>query len=286
MDNKLILKVVQYLFTAINDAIKHDGVEHAGYLSFLLMLSIFPFLVLFVAAVGLIGSYDLSQTLLNFILNSYWADFIDALKPRIVEITSTPPQGIVTMALVSAIWTASSIFEGIRTILNRSYRVNCPPPYLTRRLFSIIEFFVVLGIMVAIMLALVVVPSIWQYVSDALSLPNKFILAPEGSGVRNIILNLLMFMFVSAFYYFLPNRRGRIINTFPGSILMVICCSACSYLFKVYLDNVHSISFIYGSIAGVIIALLYFYFCSLIFIIGGEFNYQCEQGALKRLKSK
>jgi membrane protein len=274
-----MFKILRCLLIAINDALRHDGIEHAGYLSFLVMLSIFPFLVLFMAIVGILGSHELSIMLQDFIIQSSWASFIDALKPRIVEITSSPPQTIVTIAVLSAIWTASSIFEAIRTILNRCYRVKTPPPYITRRLISILEFLIALGAIVAIMLALVVIPYLWQYVSSkiTINLPSNFILTAEALFIRNFILYCLLFIITAMLYKLLPNRKSRFIYTFPGSSLMVIFSSVLSFLFQAYLSNVQSINFIYGSIAGIIIALLYFYFCSLIFIIGGEFNYQCEK---------
>jgi membrane protein len=276
--------ILKYLIVAIHDGIKHDGVEHAGYLSFLIMLSIFPFLLLFVSAASFIGTSELTQTLLSFILNSTWSGFIDALTPRIVEITSSPPQRILTIAILSAIWTASSIFEGMRTILNRSYRVTSPPPYITRRMFSILEFFIMLGIIIAVTFSLVVLPTIWNIIGKFFSIPQKFILAPEAKEIRSLILIAFLFFTTSAFYYFLPNRISRFKHSFPGAFLMVICSTIFTSLFKIYLYNVHSINIIYGSIAGVIVALLYFYFCSLIFIIGGEFNYQCEKHIFKEMK--
>lgn len=275
-----MIKAVKCFFIAICDAINHDGIEHAGYLSFLLMMSIFPSLVLFVYVVGLFdSSYGLSEMMLDFILNSSWAVFIDALKPRIVEITSAPPHGIVSIVLISAIWTSSSIFEGLRTILNRSYRVNTPPTYLFRRFVSLVEFMAVLVLVVLTMLLFVVLPGFVKLL--ALSGLTKMI-NPQMEMIRYVFLIVVFFSIISMIYYFLPNRRQKLVYTFPGTALVLGFSYLFSYLFKIYLHTVPSINIIYGSIAGVIIALLYFYFCSLIFIIGGEFNYQCEQIIFRR----
>lgn len=277
-----MIKTLKCFFTAIYDAINHDGIEHAGYLSFLLMMSIFPSLVLFVYVVGLFdSSYGLSEIMLDFILNSSWAMFIDALKPRIVEISSAPPHGILSIVLLSAIWTASSIFEGLRTILNRSYRVNKPPTYLFRRFISLVEFTAVLVLIVLVMLMFVVLPSFVKLL--ALSGLIK-VINPQMEMIRYVFLFVVFFSIISMIYYFLPNRKQKLVYTFPGTALVVCFGTLFSYLFKIYLHTVPSINLIYGSIAGIIIALLYFYFCSLIFIIGGEFNYQCEQNIFDKKK--
>ena len=258
--------------------IKHDGIEHAGYLAFLLMLSIFPFLIFFVAITGLItNSYmDLVNTLQDLILESELANFVDALKPRIVEITHSPPQSLLTIAILSAIWTASSIFEALRTILNRAYMVIAPPSYLFRRLVSFIEFAVVAIITSLIMFTLLIVP----YVVDFFSLhfffdTESFIIfvSKEIQIARRVIMAAFGFFLIAGLYCFLPNKKIKFHETFPGTIIVMLCWYSFSYLFKYYITYFPQINFIYGSIAGVIVALLYFYVCSLIFIYGAEFNY-------------
>ena len=275
----MLIKVTKCFGKSIKDAVKHDGIEHSGYLSFLLMLSIFPFLVFFVASVGFMGNQKLGAILTELILNSEWANFIDALKPRIIEITSNPPQHMLTIAILSAIWTASSIFEAFRTILNRAYRVKTPPSYLFRRLISLLEFICMVIITIFIMLILVFIPNMLALFDTNIGniLPSFAILSTYGENLHFGILLLFTLGVIHMMYYFLPNRKQSIRKTLPGTLLVFISWTLFSSLFKYYLSTVQSINIIYGSIAGIIIALLYFYICSLIFIIGAEFNFHMEK---------
>jgi membrane protein len=268
----------QSFYKALIDTINHDGVEHAGYLSFLLMLSIFPFLVFFVALIGLVGNKGLADLLVEMIINSSWANFIDALKPRILEITSSPPQSLLTLAIVSAIWTASSIFEGLRTILNRAYRVKNAPAYLLRRLLSIFEFATVTVVIVIFLVILIVLPVLFHLL-ESYHFYNSEVagwLGPESQALRAILGLAFTFFMITGLYYFLPNRKQKLKNTMPGALMVFLGWYLSSYLFKMYLANFHQVNIIYGSIAGIIIALLYFYVCSLVFIFGAEFNYHLE----------
>ena len=82
---------------------------------------------------------------------------VQALSPRIRGNPSGPPQGLLTVAILGAIWTASSAVEGYRTVLNRACRVATPPAYVWRRLLSIaqtliLSFVVVLAMMVLVLL--------------------------------------------------------------------------------------------------------------------------------------
>ncbi|MFI4955380.1 MAG: YihY/virulence factor BrkB family protein [Gammaproteobacteria bacterium] len=281
-----------YLFAksvglAIRDLVNHEGLEHAGYLSFLLMLTIFPFLVFFMAILGFVGNVELSEKLLEIITHSNWAEFITALKPRIIEITSAPPQSLLTIAIVSAIWTASSIFEGIRTILNKAYRIHSYPAYIFRRMFSILEFIVAIVVISIFLFVLVILPTIWQMVAQFLTYgdtPLLSFISKEGDELRTLLLLVFGFCVISASYYFLPSRRHRLRYTIPGTITVMIAWGVFSWLFKFYLSNFPQVNLIYGSIAGIIIALLFFYVCSIIYIFGAEFNYHLEQTLFKRKK--
>ncbi|MDF3047347.1 MAG: ribonuclease [Candidatus Midichloriaceae bacterium] len=275
-----IIHLPKMLWRSVYDMVNHDGLEHAGYLSFLLMLTIFPFLVFITALLGFFGNEQLGNLLVNIILNSSWASFIDSLKPRILEITSTPPQSLLTIAILSALWTASSIFEGIRTILNRAYRVTETPNYLLRRLFSIIEFLIAISFSIGLAIILVVVPQVSGFVIDLFSIKNPAVinfLSIESGTMRFVILVGFAYLLVANVYHKLPNRKSRLISAFPGTILVMAGWYLASFLFKYYLVHFPQVNVIYGSIAGVIISLLYFYICSIIFIVGAEFNYYMEK---------
>lgn len=282
---KAIKTFVICIYDAIWDAIGHDGIEHAGYISFLLMLTIFPFLVFFVAIVGFVGEKSLSEILVNILLSSSWAGFIESLKPRILEITSGPPQGFLTIAILSAIWTASSIFEALRTIINRAYRASVQRNYIWRRLFSIFEFLVAITVTLAFVLIMIIIPSAVQYLSKLLSIIPTFgliYLEPEYDTVRMIFVYFFTFLLILCLYYFLPNKKQKFIALVPGVTMVLISWTIFSKMFTYYLGHFPQVNLIYGSLAGIIISLLYFYFCSIIFIVGAEFNYQFEKKFLKR----
>lgn len=275
---RILPKISRALYKSIHDAILHDGIEHAGYISFLAMLSLFPFYVLFMALIGIIGQEKLGYFLIDLLLQSSWSHFIDALKPRIMAIATTPPQSLITLALLSAIWTASSIFEGLRTILNRAYRVTNPPPYLLRRLISIMECFIALAVCVLLVFLLVLLPWLWKLLETWLPLENldylALLLSPQAETGRTLFGNTFMFLLVWYLYYGLANLKCITWHSaLPGTILCLLSWTLFGKIFSYYLWNFPQMNFIYGSIAGVIVALLYFYFMSLLFIISAEFNY-------------
>ena len=256
---------------AIVDVVRQDGVEHAGYLAFLSLLSLFPFLILLISIVGFFGASNDGIELIQTILAAAPKEMSDALSPRINEIISGPPQSFLTLAIIGVIWTASSTVEGGRTILNRAYRVALPPPYIARRLISILQFFVIVSIIVASIIIFIVCPLLLQELETKFSFTLH--IDYDFFHIRHLAIFTLLTFSTSLLYYALPNAQQRITQTLPGSMLATLLWVGIERLFALYLDNFHQFNLVYGSLAGIVISLMFFYFISLIFILGAEFNY-------------
>jgi membrane protein len=256
---------------SIIDTINHDGIEHAGYLAFLSILSFFPSLIFLIAVIGLFGESKIGTDFLHELVSSLPNEMSRGLTPRINEIISGPSDGYLTIAIIGVIWTASSSVEGCRTILNRAYRVAFPPPYILRRLISIFEFFIIIFVIISGILIFVIVPVILKYFEKQFSI--KLAIDYDFFYLRQLAIFSILTISTSVLYFALPNVKQKIWQTIPGSILAVILWITLVDFFSLYLENFDQMNFVYGSIAGIIISLMFFYLISLVFIFGAEFNY-------------
>lgn len=253
---------------AVVDTVRQDGIEHSGYLAFLLLLSFFPFLIFIFSILGIFGDTKIGVQIITSIITSTPKEVGEGLKPYINEIISGPPHSLLTIAILGVIWTASSSVEGCRTILNRAYRIEFPPPYLLRRLISIGEFFVITFVIVIGIIIFVIIPN---FLEEAKA--DLFIFNYDFYRLRHATFLALLTGATALLYYALPNAKQKFTQTVPGSIVAVALWIVVEHIFSLYLENFHQVNFVYGSLAGIIIALLFFYFISVIFIFGAEFNY-------------
>lgn len=266
-----LVKYLRCFYVAFEDTIKHDGVEHSGYMAFLGLLSLFPFLIFLVSIAGMIGLFDVGSEFVAFLFKTLPSGFMKALEPRINEIVSGPPLNLLTLAIIGVIWTASSSVEGLRTALNKAYRVATPPSYVLRRLRSIVEFFVLtLGIIVGMSL-IIFIPVITE------KFKQLFILEFLWGYLRYGLSSAIFFLVVALLYYVLPNIKQKFVSVFPGSVVVVILWTISASGFSIYLENFHQVNLVYGSLGGFIVALLFFYITALIFIYGAELNYHFEK---------
>lgn len=272
---------------AIVNLINHDGVEHAGYLAFLALLALFPFLVLLFALLGFIGGGDIGAQFIAATFSHLPQNMVEALEPRIVEITSGPPQGLLTIAILGAIWTASSAVEGYRTVLNRAFRVHTPPAYHWRRLLSIAQLLIFSFIVIISMVALVFFPVAWAHLESHVTLP-QFLqnFSVEWSDYLYYITAALLFIMVCNMYYVLPNIKQSFLRVAPGAAVTVAGWLIAVKLLTYYLSSFEQVHLIYGSLGGVIAALLFFYIINVIFIYGAEFNYLLQKAHGDQMEEK
>src|SRR5580700_7255873 len=260
--------LVSFYKAGVN-TVDHDGIEHAGYLAFVGLLGLFPFLVFVTALAGFLAQKQAGTEFIRLVLAQLPPDMVQGLAPRITEITSGPPQGLLTVSILGAIWTSSSALEGYRTVLNRAYRVATPPAYIWRRLLSIAQILILSFAVVMAMIVLVMLPIAWE----------KLHVATGKWGVpltRNQIICLsvaVIFVGLCLAYYFLPNLKQSFHAVAPGAALVTMLWIGAAHLLSVYFSRFDTDNLIYGSIGSMIAALFFLYVGNVIFIYGAEFNY-------------
>lgn len=258
-------------YKSINKMVEHDGIEHSGYMSFMLLLSIFPFFIFILALTSFFGASEAGEKFIEFALESLPPQSIDSIRNRIKELLIAPPQGLLTLAIIGSIWTASSFVECLRTILNRVYEIKSPPNYFLRRLLSIIQFISISMLISLVMLMLIIIP-IWIE-----KLPNIMVLIIQYKSSLNFLRYFLiffsLFLTVCSFYYIIPNAKLKFIEVIPGAFFTVILWILSGYFLSKYIIYYNQLNIIYGSLGSIIVTLIFFYIINMIFILGAEFNY-------------
>ncbi len=259
------------MYHSARQTARDDGIEHAGYLSFLALLSIFPALIFMFTIGGALGRKDFAANLITELTKVMPADVLKALNPVIHDIVSGPPHGILTIAIIGAIWTASGTVEAIRTILNRVYRVSNPPHFIWRRLVSMMQFVILSFLVIVALFLLTIVPGMIKFLHLE-SYIGSFLTVVRycGSG-------LMMFIGICITYWVLPNIKQRVWNIVPGAALCLFFWLIIINLFTVFVSYYPRVNTVYGSLAGVILTLLFFYVMNIVYVFGAEFNYALEK---------
>lgn len=281
-----IKKSLRIIYRAGDHLVDNDGIELAGYLTFLELLSLFPFLVIIVAATGFFGQGETGVQFIQLLITHMPQDALEAIKPRIDEIISGPPQGLLTISILGALWTSSSTVEGFRTVLNRAYDVSYPPNYYFRRFLSILQIVLFTILIMLVMMVLVFAPILIERFAHQTGwkLPENIFIFFTQDFIYIAIFS--MFVVVATLYYWLPNIKQSLLAVAPGAALVVAGWIGGAALVSFYLDSVSQVNLIYGSLSGLIATMIFFFVMNVVFIYGAEFNHELLLALGKRLEER
>lgn len=261
----------KFLIKAIANFNKHDGMVMAGHLAFLGMLALFPFIIFLVSLAGTIGQSTAGTDALQAMFEGMPADVAVVLRGPIEQMVSTSGKGIMTFSIIGALWVSSSAIDAARLAILRAYSSVTRRPYLRRRAEGLLLVILSASSIILGMTALVFGPVIWQAIV-------KF--SPIDAD-WNFLWNLirlsvsfgLIFGALSLAYLVLRPRSLKMAGPVaPGAIAALILWMLVANGFSIYLKYFGNYDVTYGSLAGAMIALMFFYFISVGFIIGAEIN--------------
>jgi membrane protein len=249
----------------------------AGNLTYKGLFALFPFFVFLLSLLGLFGAPDLLQTLIEQARGVLPQGAIDFLEGQLLGIAGNKAQGAFTAgALVSillALWGVSGAFRSVMEAMNVMYEIEEARPFWKQLLISV---FLSLGVAALLLFALVLVvfgPEIGSAVADVVGLGYVF------EVVWNVVQwPVLLFLVVLAFalvYYYAPDVEQRFRWISPGSIVAVVAWLLFSLAFSLYVEFGSFDA--YGSIAGIIILMLYIYYSAFIMLVGAELNQVIEE---------
>lgn len=261
-------------YGALRSLIKNNGSEMAGHLTFLSLLSLFPYMVLIFSVLGAFGQGETGRHLIDIALQHLPQEAVSAVQPRIVEIISGPPTGLLTLAALGALWTSSSAVGSIRSVLNRAYDVTNPRAYLMDRLIAIAEVLAFTLIILIVMLVMVFTPLVMQGFTAITGIPIPLTLEHLLTHYFIYIGALTLIGMVAALYYYLPNLRQRWADVLPGAVLVVALWISGATITSFYLTRISQLTPIYGSLSSLIGTMIFFYVMISIFIFGAEFNHE------------
>ena len=266
-----IKRYFRFLGVAIKRFNAHNSNTLAGNMAFLGMLSFFPFLIFLVALSGFMGQTAVGQEAINLFLENLPGEVAAIIRPPIDGIIRNTGGEILTISILFALFSASSGVEAARTAITRAYGEEYTAPMWRRHLESLLLVVLAAILAIASMGLLVAGPPFVAAVEQFFNVPDNIRhtlnLARFGIGP------LAMFIALWGLYMALsPHRHFQKLYHAPGALLAVMVWMGTGVGFSTYLKFAPNLDLAYGSLAGVLIAQIFFFVVSIGFILGAELN--------------
>ena len=241
-------------------------------LAYFLILSIFPFIILLLNIISFTPLVRID--VLNEIIQYLPTDVQSIINTFADDIVINSSQGLLSIAALAGVWTASTGVNSAIKAINRAYDYEETRSFIELRFLSIL-FTIVLILLLIIVFAMLVVGEILGIKIFEL-LGHKKAFLDMWRNIRFIIPFIFMTITFSLLYKFSPclkkDCKIRFRDTLPGSIFSSIGWILISSAFSYYVKNFGRYSATYGSIGGVIVLLIWLYMSSIIVVLGGEVN--------------
>jgi membrane protein len=260
----------QAAWRAFLGLVTRNDLTHAASIAYYALLSLFPFLLLLISIFGMVtADEDDRARVLGFFFRYFPARFdfltdqLDAFRAERVRIGLAGG-----LALV---WASLGFFGAVTSAVNEAWGVEKQRSFWKHRLVS---FLMLVAASTAMAMGLLFVSFLQVAASSRLGqlLAN----APWVIGLQALVfryLALLVLMFgIGLVFYFIPNARTRFRDVWVGAILTALLWRAALSGFSWYLRQNQSLSMIHGSIAAVVVFLLWVYISSVILMYGVEFT--------------
>jgi len=250
----------------------------AGNLTYKALFAIFPFFTFLISLLGIFSATDLVNTMVDKLSGVAPQSATAFIEGQLLSITQSQTESAFTVgAIISillALWGVSGAFRSVMEAMNVMYEVEEDRPFWKVYGLSIFMSLAVVVLLVGALVLVVFGESIGVTVADLIGLGSVF--ATIWSIVQWPVVALVVLFAFALIYYFAPAAKQRFRWVSPGSILAFVFWLIFSLLFSLYVSMSGSYNETYGSLAGVIILMLYVYYSALIMLVGAEMNQVIE----------
>ncbi|MDO5145764.1 MAG: YihY/virulence factor BrkB family protein [Eubacteriales bacterium] len=271
-----IPKRMKNLYELIMDFMKKCNDDHVaafGSMSaFFILLSLFPFLIFFLTLTKYAPfSKDDIIHILSQMISFERRSLITSIVNEIYRKTET---SVFTVSIIGALWSSSRGVYSIVIGLNSVYDIEETRNYIVLRIFSIFYTVMFAAVIVVMLLLWVFGNLLYDYISG--KFPALASLAAVFIHKRMLFTIIILTIIFMLMYRFVPSRKASSLwRQWPGALVAavgwIVVSSGCSF----YMTN-FNFSYIYGSLSGIMILLLWLHFCMSMVFYGAEINYFLE----------
>jgi membrane protein len=236
-------------------------------LTYYFILSFFPFLIFLM---NLISYTPFSSELLLKNLQPLLAErSYEMIEAYVQEIGDNDPKTILSLSILGTLWASSTGVLAMMKGLNKAYGTLDKRSYWKIRGIAIVFTLGFAGISVISLSLLVFGSMIWHVLSSYYDLPRGVYFS--WNVVQLLIPIMTMFIVFTWIYVVVPNRSLRVKQVLPGAIFTTVGSILISMAFAFYV-NLWGSFYVYGSIGGVIVLLIWLYISSIMILLGGQLN--------------
>jgi membrane protein len=255
------------IWRGVNGVYNSDDMTFAASIAYYALLSLFPFFLLLFAILAGITSNEADREAVQGFVLRYFPQRFDFVVQQLAALERSGLRlGVASSILM--VWAAMGVFGAITSAVNHAWGVEKQPSYFKHKLIS---FTMLVMSSLLLLLALALVSAI--NVVEARWFAGVVDVVPELLVLQSLAVNwasTIAFIFVVGLvFYFVPNAKVRFRDVWVGAVLTGLLWRGALAGFSWYVRDLSRFN-VHGSIAAVVVFLIYIYFSAVIFLYGVE----------------
>lgn len=251
----------------------------AASLTYYAVLALFPALIAIFSLLGVIGQGQAAaDAVLGIVDEAAPGGAADVIRGPIEQFASSPAAGFALVSgLVLAIWSASGYVGAFSRGMNRIYEIEEGRPFWKLKPQQLLVTLIAIVLIAIAAIILVISGPVTEAIGSALGLGET--VTTIWSIAKWPVLALVVILVVAILYYATPNAKQPKFRWMSmGAFLAILILGIATVAFGFYVANFSNYDKNYGSLAGVIIFLLWLWIANNALLFGAEFDAELERG--------
>jgi membrane protein len=272
-----VLSIIQRAFQRFSE---ERGSEAAASLAYFAFFSIFPMLLVFI----IVGSFFVDRMIVQDQLINLLSGVVPGAEGVIIENINRVLRlrGAVTfIALISLIWSATSVFNILAKNINRAFPKASVPNFLKGRFYGFLMF-LGLGLLMLLSFAATTLSGLIPVINipfDGRAL-HETLLWQIGAFLVPVVINLLMFW---AIYFWVPTIKVSRKASFMGGLIAGVAWELLNNTFTWYVSSgLSRYRLVYGSVGSIVALLFWIYMTAMIILIGAHLTASIQHAMVEK----
>ena len=265
MISEFFLEIKGFIYRVTKDNVGAYSAQAA----FFLFMSFMPFLSLLLTLVRFL---PISQDFLySTIIDILPKPFEPLIGEILNELFAKDSGTYLSISIILTVWAAAKGVMAIINGLNSVYHNEDNRNYFLFRTIAALYTLIFVSVIIITMLLLVFGNQIFHAIEK--DFPKAAVVISVFMDNRIILITALLTLFFIAVYKIERiTSKNTTVVVIPGSIFSAIAWTLLSYILSLYINNFSNFSYTYGSLATIVLFMLWMYFCMFLMFIGAEIN--------------
>jgi membrane protein len=252
---------------AVGELYNSEGLTHAASVAYYALISLFPFFLLALAALGGIATDAAERDSVVRFVFRYFPRQFDFITGQL-DAFQTSPVSFGAGGILMLVWASTGVFNALTSAINHAWGVEKRRSFLKHRL---VGFLMLVSSALILMLGLILASFVRLAESSRFGPAIRSGWLEWVSGVAaHYAATILLILCVALVFKTIPNAKVRCRDVWPGAIMVGLLWRVAFSLFAWYASDLATWNVIHGSIAAVVVFLLWIYVSVVILLYGVE----------------